>query len=74
MVEGISKIIFALTIRPFPNWSWVLAAAWSASCSRVYLWANMPIDIGKGARLPARHQLIVEGAALAYLAWRIRES
>ena len=25
MVEGISKVIFSLTIRPFPNWGWVLA-------------------------------------------------
>ena len=24
MVEGISKIIFSLTIRPFPNWGWIL--------------------------------------------------
>src|SRR6516164_3555601 len=24
MVEGISKLVFALTIRPFPNWGWVL--------------------------------------------------
>src|SRR6476619_1452302 len=26
MVEGISKLVFALTIRPFPNWGWVLAS------------------------------------------------
>jgi uncharacterized membrane protein HdeD (DUF308 family) len=26
MVEGTSKVIFSLTIRPFPNWSWVLAS------------------------------------------------
>src|SRR3954471_13755019 len=26
MIEGISKVVFALTIRPFPNWSWVLAS------------------------------------------------
>jgi uncharacterized membrane protein HdeD (DUF308 family) len=26
MVEGISKVIFALTIRPFPNWGWVLVS------------------------------------------------
>ena len=25
MVEGFSKVIFSLTIRPFPNWGWVLA-------------------------------------------------
>jgi hypothetical protein len=24
MVEGVSKVIFSLTIRPFPNWGWVL--------------------------------------------------
>ncbi|MDH3770905.1 MAG: HdeD family acid-resistance protein, partial [Nitrospirota bacterium] len=26
MVEGMSKIVFSLTIRPFPNWGWVLAS------------------------------------------------
>jgi uncharacterized membrane protein HdeD (DUF308 family) len=26
VVEGISKVIFSLTIRPFPNWGWVLAS------------------------------------------------
>ncbi|MFU8814944.1 MAG: HdeD family acid-resistance protein, partial [Pseudomonadales bacterium] len=26
MIEGISKIVFALTIRPFPHWVWLLAS------------------------------------------------
>jgi uncharacterized membrane protein HdeD (DUF308 family) len=26
MVEGISRIIFAVTIRPFPGWAWVLVS------------------------------------------------
>ena len=26
MVEGMVKVVFALTIRPFPNWGWVLAS------------------------------------------------
>jgi uncharacterized membrane protein HdeD (DUF308 family) len=26
MVEGFSKVIFALPIRPFPGWGWVLRA------------------------------------------------
>src|SRR5205809_8099992 len=26
MIEGISKIIFALTIRPIPEWGWALAS------------------------------------------------
>ena len=33
VVEGISKIIFALNIRPFPGWLWCCSAAWSAFCS-----------------------------------------
>lgn len=27
MVEGIAKVIFALTIRPSPNWGWVLGSS-----------------------------------------------
>ena len=26
MVEGFSKVIFLLTIRPFPNWGWILVS------------------------------------------------
>jgi uncharacterized membrane protein HdeD (DUF308 family) len=26
MVEGIVKVVFALSIRPFPNWGWVLGS------------------------------------------------
>src|SRR5215831_8590454 len=43
MVEGFSKVIFSLTIRPFPNWGWVLVsgiigvvlAFWHGRCVRV---------------------------------------
>jgi uncharacterized membrane protein HdeD (DUF308 family) len=24
MIEGVAKVIFGFTIRPFPNWGWVL--------------------------------------------------
>jgi uncharacterized membrane protein HdeD (DUF308 family) len=40
MVEGISKLIFALTIRPFfPNWGWVLASGIIGILLSFYLWA-----------------------------------
>ena len=26
MIEGMSKVVFALTIRPLPNWLWVFAS------------------------------------------------
>ena len=74
MVEGISKVIFALTIRPFPNWGWVFASGIVGIVLGVYLLMNMPVTAEwvLGALLGI--QLICEGAALAYLAWQVRSS
>ena len=74
MVEGMAKVIFALTIRPFPNWVWVLAAGIVGILLAVYLWANLSVasEVLLGVLLGI--QLLVEGAAITYLAWRIRES
>ncbi|HYJ59326.1 MAG TPA: HdeD family acid-resistance protein [Methyloceanibacter sp.] len=74
MVEGISKIIFALTIRPFPNWGWVLASGLVGLLLAVYLWANMPIASEWVLGILLGIMLISEGAALAYLAWKVRTS
>jgi uncharacterized membrane protein HdeD (DUF308 family) len=74
MVEGLSKVIFALTIRPFPNWGWVLASGLVGVVLGVYLLMNMPVSAEwvLGALLGI--QLICEGAALAYLAWQVRSA
>jgi uncharacterized membrane protein HdeD (DUF308 family) len=74
MVEGISKIIFALTIRPFPNWGWVLASGLVGIVLAVYLWANMPITSEWVLGILLGIMLVSEGAALAYLAWKVRTS
>jgi uncharacterized membrane protein HdeD (DUF308 family) len=74
MVEGISKIIFALTIRPFPNWGWVLASGLVGIVLAVYLWANMPVSAEWVLGVLLGIQLVCEGAALAYLAWHVRTS
>jgi uncharacterized membrane protein HdeD (DUF308 family) len=74
MVEGISKIIFALTIRPFPNWGWVLASGLVGIVLAVYLWANMPIASEWVLGILLGIMLVSEGAALAYLAWKVRTS
>jgi uncharacterized membrane protein HdeD (DUF308 family) len=74
MVEGISKVIFALTIRPFPNWGWVLAAGIVGILLAVYLWANLPVDSAWVLGVLLGILLIAEGAALTYLAWRVRSS
>ena len=74
MVEGISKVIFALTIRPFPNWGWVFASGLVGIVLGVYLLMNMPVSAEWVLGVLLGIQLICEGAALAYLAWQVRSA
>jgi uncharacterized membrane protein HdeD (DUF308 family) len=74
MIEGISKIIFSLTIRPFPNWGWVLASGVVGVLLALYLWAMLPVTALLLLGTLLGIQLICEGAALGYLAWKVRES
>jgi uncharacterized membrane protein HdeD (DUF308 family) len=73
MVEGISKVIFALTIRPFPNWGWVLASGIIGILVSIYLLSN-PVTAAWLLGLLLGVVLISEGAALGYLAWQVRKT
>ena len=74
MVEGMSKIVLALTIRPFPNWIWVLLSGIVGIVLALVLWASMPVASAwlLGALLGI--ELISEGAALGWLAWIARRT
>jgi uncharacterized membrane protein HdeD (DUF308 family) len=74
MVEGIAKVIFALTIRPFPNWGWVLGSGLVGILLALILWANMPLSSEWVLGLMLGILLICEGAALTYLAWHVRHA
>ena len=74
MIEGISKVIFSLTIRPFPNWGWVLASGLVGILVALYLWASLPVTAIWLLGVLLGIQLICEGAALGYLAWKVRAS
>jgi uncharacterized membrane protein HdeD (DUF308 family) len=74
MVEGISKVIFSLTIRPFPNWGWVLASGILTILIAFYLWASLPVTAIWMLGVLLGIHLICEGAALGYLAWQVRTS
>src|SRR5499425_1000823 len=74
MVEGISKVIFSLTIRPFPNWGWLLASGIVTILIAFYLWASLPVTAVWLLGVLLGIQLICEGAALGYLAWKVRAS
>jgi uncharacterized membrane protein HdeD (DUF308 family) len=73
MVEGISKVIFALTIRPLANWGWVLASGIVGILLAFYLWANIPITAIWLIGVLLGIELICEGIALGLLAWRVRK-
>ncbi len=74
MVEGIAKVIFALTIRPFPNWGWVLGSGLVGIVLAFVLWANMPLSAGWVLGLMLGLLLICEGAALTTLALHVRRA
>lgn len=74
MVEGISKVIFALTIRPFPSWGWVLASGLVGIVLAFLLWANMPLTSDWLLGLMLGVLLVSEGTALTYLAWQVRNA
>ncbi|BAQ15974.1 HdeD family acid-resistance protein [Methyloceanibacter caenitepidi] len=74
MVEGIAKVIFALTIRPFPNWGWVLASGLVGIVLAFILWANMPLTASWVLGLMLGILLVSEGSALTYLAWQVHKA
>ena len=72
MIEGISKVVFALTLRPFPNWGWLLASGAVGVLLSLILWANLPVTALWLVGLLVGIEFISVGAALAWLAWRVR--
>jgi uncharacterized membrane protein HdeD (DUF308 family) len=74
MMEGISKIVFALTIRPFPNWGWVLASGLVGIFLSLILWASMPVTAVWLVGLLLGINLISVGAAVGWLAWQVRRA
>jgi uncharacterized membrane protein HdeD (DUF308 family) len=74
MMEGVSKVVFALTIRPFPNWGWVLASGLVGIPLALILWANLPVTAVWLIGFLLGLNLISVGAAIAYLAWQVRKS
>jgi len=74
MVEGFAKLIFALTIRPLPNWGWVLASGIIGILLSLYLLANLTTTAVWLLGVLLGIQLIFEGVALSSLAWQVRRS
>jgi uncharacterized membrane protein HdeD (DUF308 family) len=74
MMEGVSKVVFALTIRPFANRGWVLASGLVGIVLALVLWANLPVTAVWLIGLLLGINLISVGAAIAWLAWNVRQA
>ena len=72
MIEGISKTVFSLTIRPFPNWGWVLVSGILGILIAMWLLANPGMSLLLLGILIGI-QLISEGIAIATMAWMARK-
>ena len=73
MIEGVSKVVFALTIRPFPNWGWVLGSGLIGILLSLILWASLPVTAAWLIGVLLGINLISVGAAIALLAWQVRQ-
>lgn len=73
MIEGISKIVLALTIRPLPRWRWILISGLIGVLLSAYLLTNPGVSVVLLGLLFGI-TLMVEGAALAALAWEVRRA
>lgn len=74
MIEGISKIVMALTIRPLPQWGWLFLSGLVGIVLSVLLWASMPVTALWLIGLMLGVQLISVGGALTWLAWQLRKA
>jgi uncharacterized membrane protein HdeD (DUF308 family) len=74
MVGGIARVVFALMIRPMPDWGWIFASGLVAIVCSIILIGSLPNAAAWLLGILLGVQLMSEGGALAWLAWRLRRS
>jgi uncharacterized membrane protein HdeD (DUF308 family) len=73
MVEGVAKIVLAMTVRPLRNWGLVLVSGLIGVALSLYLIANPALTLVV-LGLFIGIQLISEGIAILLLAWNVRKA
>lgn len=74
LVAGLSRIVFALMIRPMQDWLLVLASGVVASACALVLFASLPQAAPWLLGLLLGVELVAIGGAQAYMAWRLRRA
>ena len=73
MVDGIQRLVFALMIRPMPNWGWMLASGVTGIVLSLILAANLPGAAGWQIRELLGIQLNDVRTAITYIEWNVRQ-
>jgi uncharacterized membrane protein HdeD (DUF308 family) len=74
LVSGLSRVVFALMIRPMQDWLWILASGLVAIACSLILFANLPEAASWLLGVLLGIQLVAVGAAQGLLAWRVRQA
>lgn len=69
VLQGVSRLVFGVTIRPFAGWQWVAASGVLGIFLAAVLLASLPDPATWLVGLLVGLELIGEGAAIAFLAW-----
>ncbi len=74
MIDGIARIVFALTIRPLTNWFYVFLSGLIGVALSIWLWATMPDTATWLIGLMLGINLVSAGVTLGWLAWQVRKA
>lgn len=74
MIEGVSKLVWALTIQPISGWIWVLLSGILGIVLSVFLIINLADVTPWLLATLFGIQLIGIGAAIGYMAWTVRKA
>jgi uncharacterized membrane protein HdeD (DUF308 family) len=74
MVGGMERIVFALMVRPMPEWGWVLASGLVAVACSLVLFASLPQAATWLLGVLLGVHLLAIGASEILLAWRARQA
>lgn len=69
LLQGVSRLMFGLSIRPFRHWQWVMGSGVLGILLSLVLLTTLPDAAPWMVGLLVGLDLIGEGAAIAYLAW-----
>jgi uncharacterized membrane protein HdeD (DUF308 family) len=74
LVGGITRVVFALMIRPMDDWIWVMASGLVAILCAMVLFGSLPQAASWLLGFLLGLQLLAIGGAQVLLAWRVRRA